>query len=329
MPVERYRNYKTYLLPLFHVLAERGPSRPKEVFTEVADRAGIRAEERLVRDAAGNQNPVYSNRIRWAKQGLVDAGLVLSSDDPNWVRGRWELSPEGKRVAERGLASVQLEGLIQEREVDGRAKRQEARQASRAIAHGARASDLGAAQSGPVSDFDGLDEEEARRRISTLVEQQNDAAFTTMLERIRTMNEYAFEHLVGKVLQEALGAVDMQVTGKSRDGGYDGILHFDALGLRTAVFEAKRYNAGNTVGRPMIDAFATAARRQRAEHAIFVTSSTFSQEARLAADDESVRLVDGDAFVGLMAEHGVGMREKWEPFVVYEIDPAWGAEWDE
>ena len=76
-----------------------------------------------------------------------------------------------------------------------------------------------------------------------------------------------------------------------RDAGIDGILSFDDLGMRTAVFEAKRYAEGNTVGRPQIDAFATAARRHRAAHSLFVTSSRFSSEAIDAGKDEAIRLV--------------------------------------
>jgi len=118
------------------------------------------------------------------------------------------------------------------------------------------------------------------------------------------------------------------VTRKSRDAGIDGILNFDDLGMRTAVFEAKRYAERNTVGRPQIDAFATAARRHRAAHSLFVTSSRFSSEAIAAAKDEALRLIDGTAFVELMARNGIGLRER-NSYVVYELDPTWSVDTDE
>ena len=164
-------------------------------------------------------------------------------------------------------------------------------------------------------------------RIDALVSAANAEATATMLYHVRSMNETAFEHLVGDVLRAALRADSVRVTQKSRDGGIDGLLYFDALQIRVAVFEAKRYADGNVVTRSQIDAFATAARRKRAAHAIFVTSSSFSSEAKEAARDESIRLIDGIAFVELMAEHGIGLRPR-RRFVVYEVDPAWDVETD-
>jgi restriction system protein len=136
------------------------------------------------------------------------------------------------------------------------------------------------------------------------------------------MSDRAFEHLVGTVLKAALRAESVKITQRSRDGGVDGMLYFDALGMRLAVFEAKRYAEGNAVGRSLVDAFATAARRHRALHSLFVTSSRFSQEAVETARDEGIRLIEGTAFVELMAQHGIGLRAK-DTFVLYELDPAW------
>jgi restriction system protein len=143
-----------------------------------------------------------------------------------------------------------------------------------------------------------------------------------MLDHVRSMSDRAFEHLVGTVLKAALRAESVRITQRSRDGGVDGVLHFDALGMRLAVFEAKRYAEGNVVGRSLVDAFATAARRHRASHSLFVTSSRFSAEAVETARYEGIRLIDGTAFVELMAQHGIGLRAK-ETFVLYELDPAW------
>ena len=115
---------------------------------------------------------------------------------------------------------------------------------------------------------------------------------------------------MGTVLKAALRAESVKITRRSRDGGVDGLLYFDALGMRLAVFEAKRCADGSVVGRPLVDAFATAARRHRASHSLFVTSSRFSPEAVDAARDEGIRLIEGMAFVELMAQHGIGLRAK-------------------
>ena len=82
------------------------------------------------------------------------------------------------------------------------------------------------------------------------------------------------------------------------------------------------------MGRPLIDAFATAVRRFRADHALFVTTSRFSAEAKGAARDEKIRLIDGLGLVELMARYGVGLQAQ-QSFVLYAIDPAWGVDWEE
>ena len=158
--------------------------------------------------------------------------------------------------------------------------------------------------------------------IEELVEAANDVVLRTILDHVRGMSDRAFEYLVGTVLKAALRAESVKITQRSRDGGVDGMLYFDALGMRLAVFEAKRYAEGNVVGRSQVDAFATAARRRRASHSLFVTSSRFSPEAVATAKDEGIRLIEGTAFVELMAQHGIGLRGR-DTFVLYEIDPAW------
>lgn len=101
---------------------------------------------------------------------------------------------------------------------------------------------------------------EGEADLGDLVETANDAVFRNMLDHVRSMSDRAFEYLVGTVLKAALRSESVSITQRSRDGGVDGVLHFDALGMRLAVFEAKRYAEGNVVGRQLVDAFATAAR---------------------------------------------------------------------
>ena len=91
---------------------------------------------------------------------------------------------------------------------------------------------------------------------------------------------------------------------------------------RTRSSGAEGTPGGRVSGRSMVDAFATAARRHRALHSLFVTSSRFSPEAVETAKDEGIRLIEGTAFVELMAQHGIGLRAK-DTFVLYELDPAW------
>jgi restriction system protein len=314
-----YRDHRIYLVHLLRVLNRRGASPPADVYEEVADLAGVTPEERAVPGKEVGWNPVYRNRIQFARQGLVDAGLVVGSSDPGWRRGIWELTPAGIQLASTQQSDATLDAQIKERAAEGLSRRTKERQESFALAglETELPAEFREPENGSAADAD-----EAGPTVQDLVEVENDAVLRSMLDHVRGMSDRAFEYLVGTVLKAALRAESVKITQRSRDGGVDGMLFFDALGMRLGVFEAKRYADGNVVCRPLVDAFATAARRHRASHSLFVTSSRFSAEAVDAARDEGIRLIEGMAFVELMAQHGIGLRAK-DTFVLYELDPAW------
>lgn len=305
--------------PLLRVLKHTGAASPADVYGPVADRSGITGDERLQGDEG---KPIYQNRIQFARQALIDAGLLIGPSDPRWQRGTWELSNKGIALAAAKLTDGALEARIRDLAAEGARERAKARKESRLLA-GLEVPEPGtdrpSNEEAPRESPDGDDKLGA---ISDLVDEANEVAMRTMLEHVRSLGDRRFEYLVGTVLKAALRAESMRVTRRSKDGGIDGILSLDALGMRTAVFEAKRYAEDTVVQRPQIDAFTTAARRHKADHSLFVTSSRFSTGAVAAGKTEGIRLIDGTAFVELMARHGVGLRER-ESFVVYEIDPTW------
>jgi restriction endonuclease Mrr len=323
-----FRDHRVYLVHLLKVLARHGgAAAPGEIYDEVADLAGVTEEERAIASARGTDNPVYRNRIQFARQALVDARMVVGSSDPGWLRGMWALTEAGRTLAGTGLNDEALDKELKKRAADGLRERAKRREEGKRLAGIDGATDEDADEIGGGARGE-REEAPSGPTIRELVDVANEEVMQTMLDLVRSMNDTAFEHLVGTVLKAALRAEGVKVTQQSRDGGIDGVLQFDALGMRIAVFEAKRYGEATVVGRPQIDAFATAARRRRAAHALFVTSGRFSREAATAARDEGIRLVDGDALVELMARHGVGMQAK-ETFVVYELDPAWSFDLEE
>jgi restriction system protein len=100
-----------------------------------------------------------------------------------------------------------------------------------------------------------------------------------------------------------------QAVGKSGDGGVDGIIKEDRLGLDVVYIQAKRWSG--PVGRQEVQAFAGSLEGQRARKGVFITTSSFSQGARDFVDriEKRIVLVDGDALADLMNEHGVGVAE--------------------
>lgn len=145
----------------------------------------------------------------------------------------------------------------------------------------------------------------------------------SLLEKVRECHPSFFEKLVvDLLLAMGYGCDDKsgQVIGKSHDGGIDGIISEDKLGLNLIYIQAKRYNVGNSVGRPEIQRFIGA--MQKAEKGVFITTSKFTKEALDFANAESrkhIKLIDGDSLVELMIKHSVGL-ERIKEYIVFKID---------
>jgi len=145
----------------------------------------------------------------------------------------------------------------------------------------------------------------------------------SLIDRVRECHPSFFEKLVVDLLiAMGYGCDDKssQVIGKSHDGGIDGIISEDKLGLNLIYIQAKRYSEGNNVGRPEIQRFIGA--MQKAEKGVFITTSKFTKEALEFANAETrkhIKLVDGDSLVDLMIKHSVGL-EKIKEYVVYKVN---------
>lgn len=117
------------------------------------------------------------------------------------------------------------------------------------------------------------------------------------------------EHVVLDVLHSmgyGTNRSDLQRVGGGGDGGIDGIISLDRLGLEKVYVQAKRWQG--IVGRPEIQAFFGALAGQRASKGVFITTSTFSAQAsQYAASVERIVLVDGPKLAELMIDHGVGV----------------------
>ena len=98
-----------------------------------------------------------------------------------------------------------------------------------------------------------------------------------------------------------------KAVGKSGDGGIDGIIKEDRLGLDIVYIQAKKWE--NTVGAPEIQKFAGALQGKRAKKGIFITTSTFSRQAReyVSEIESKIVLIDGEQLAEFMIEHDIGV----------------------
>lgn len=147
-------------------------------------------------------------------------------------------------------------------------------------------------------------------RIDGALEEVRDAVARELLERIAQAPPVFFEELVLDLLH-ALGygtsEDDLERVGQTGDGGIDGVISLDKLGFERVCVQAKRWQG--PVGRPDIQGFYGALAGRRARKGVFITTSSFTRDAREFASQvaDSIVLIDGVRLTSLMIEHGVGV----------------------
>jgi restriction system protein len=113
-----------------------------------------------------------------------------------------------------------------------------------------------------------------------------------------------------------MGYGEGKVTRRSRDGGIDGIINEDKLGLEKIFIQAKRWQPGNNVGRTEIEGFVGAIDRQRGDKGVFITTSDFSREAYdHSSTHVSLVKINGNKLAELMIQYNIGVTNK----TVYKI----------
>jgi restriction system protein len=144
-----------------------------------------------------------------------------------------------------------------------------------------------------------------------------------LLDRIKRCSSQFFENLVVDLLV-AMGYGGSrkdagQAVGQSSDGGIDGIIKEDRLGLDVVYIQAKRWEG--TVGRPVGQAFAGSLEGQRARKGVLITTSQFSQDAKdyVSRIEKKIVLVDGEQLAQLMIDYSIGVNEVTR-YTVKKID---------
>lgn len=288
-------DYQTLMLPVLKHAAA-GETRASEVADKVAAEFGLTREECEELLPSGRQ-AILHNRIHWAKfymgkAGLVEyprrgwfkasaAGLALLATNPDRIDVKRLLSiPSFSEFYRRDTAST---GLVE-------------------------ATDDAAIVTMPVTV---TTPEEQIEQIHLAAQA---ALRADLLDRILQNSPSFFESLIIDLLV-AMGyggshRAAAQQLGRTGDGGVDGVIDEDRLGLDRVYVQAKRYARGNSVGRPEVQGFVGSLVGLGATKGVFVTTSLFSQHATDYARHLAQRiiLIDGERLADLMIEHNVGVR---------------------
>lgn len=296
---------------VLRVMAD-GVERPlRDIIAGVADEMQLSDDVREQTVSSGQGR--LENRVGWATSSFFRAGLL-----ERVRRGWYRITDDGRAVDRRDL-TVYSEDDMREwptwveylRELAERKQRQREDTAEPAIT-GTQGEDSIDAGSDPLSAV-----AEQVTRLNTEVETELRAA-------LQAASPEFFEKAVLEVLWAmgyGGGHGEKQHLGKSHDGGIDGVIRQDPLGLQNVYVQAKRYADGNTVGSPDINSFYGALAQRGADRGVFITTSSFTPAATQAAAHlrGSIVLIDGIRLTSLMLRYGVGVEPK-QVFTVFDVD---------
>ncbi len=307
MPVP---DYQTLMLPVLQS-TRQGERRISEVVEQLANEFSLTPQERSELLPSGRQSK-FANRVHWAKTYLTKAGLLESTR-----RGHFALTQRGKELLANPPERIDREYLTRFPEFQE-------------FVHGQKEAEEAA--SGRGSDFPPQAHEETRNLTPDEVMRQAHQELEStlagdLLQRVRAASPAFFEVLVVRLLV-AMGyggesVVDMEkaLVGGSGDGGVDGVIDQDPLGLDRIYLQAKRYAENNSVGPGAIRDFFGSLDRFKANKGLFLTTSDFTAQARQTAEMLSKRivLVSGNQLARLMIRHGIGCRVE-ETLVIRSLD---------
>ncbi len=291
MPVP---DYQSLMLPALEAFADGRKQPISQVRKRIAAAKGLTAEDVQEMLPRGRQT-VFVNRVSWAVIYMARAGLL-----ERVRRGVYRLTQEGKRVLSRNPSRIDL-NLLEEYPDFAEWKQQANSPPS--------GKDVESRQNAEISDTP----EEALERAA---EQLRSALEADVLHRVRDTAPAFFERVVVDLLI-AMGygggnAKMGDVTGRSGDGGIDGTIREDALGLDEVYVQAKRYAEGNAVGEGDLRNFAGAIDAAGTTKGVFVTTASFTRAARdyVARSPKRIVLIDGAELAHLMVKHGIGVRTR-------------------
>ena len=282
-------DFQTVMLPLVEALADGQERTMRQLTDQLAGRFGLTEQEQQELLPSGQQT-ILSNRVAWAKSHLKYAGLL-----ENPTRGHVRISNLGRTVLAEKPQAINIKFLKRFPsycEFIGKSQPKE---------------EAGAA-SGATTVIE--DQRTPLELIDAAYKSLRQATAEEMLSRLKSCSPSFFESVVVRLLM-AMGyggvAGHGMVTGKSGDGGIDGVIKQDKLGLDVVCIQAKRWDG--PVGRPVVQGFVGSMDYIRARKGVIMTTSAFTKDAVDFVDrieGKKVVLIDGDHLADLMIEHSLG-----------------------
>ncbi|MBO1064191.1 MULTISPECIES: restriction endonuclease [Nostocales] len=288
-------DFQAIMLPLLQYASDGKEHSLREAITYLADVFNLSDEEKKGLLPSGQQT-VFDNRVGWARTHLKKAVLL---EYPK--RGFFQITDRGKDLLIQNPTKINIKFLNQFPEhIDFLNSKKDNDKSEPEIIE--------------------ISETTPQESIEFGYQKIRKELELELLNRVKSCSPDFFERLVVDLLVKmGYGGSRRdagRAIGKSGDGGIDGIIKEDKLGLDIVYIQAKRWD-NTVVGRPEIQKFVGALHGQRARKGVFITTSRFSQEAReyVSIIDSKIVLIDGQELAQLMIDNHVGVST----VSIYEI----------
>lgn len=293
-------DFQDLMLPILRLAADGSEHTSAEVAEMLSQQFQLNDHELNELLPSGRQSR-FANRVGWATTYLRKTQLIEGTG-----RGRFRITERGKTVVRESPARVDLKYLE-------------------------RFPELASFRGDLSSESQPINGEVAAPIVTQTPRELLEASYQVLrkdvaqelLDRIKQKSPTFFERLVVELLV-AMGYGGSlkdagQAVGRSGDGGIDGVIKEDRLGLDYIYIQAKRWEG--TVGRPVVQAFAGSLDEVKARKGVMITTSTFSQDARRFVDriDKKIVLIDGEQLAQLMIEYNVGVAVE-ETYTIKKVD---------
>ena len=288
-------NYQECMLPLLQLLSDNQVHTSKECVEKLSVTLELTEEEKSELLPSGKQT-IISNRVSWARFYLEKAGLVKVIS-----RGKYQITQEGVNLLAEHPTIINNDILYRYDQF---------------LEFMKQGSTKGNNDNNNIKSLQPSFTEQTPEEIldSTYKQLQSNLS-EEILEKVLQQSPQFFERLVVDLLVK-MGYGAGKITGRTGDGGIDGIIDEDKLGLDVIHIQAKRWHIGNNVGRRELQSFVGALAGQSGRKGVFITTSSFTREA-LEYNPSNVKIakIDGKKLADLMITYNLGVSTK----VLYEL----------
>lgn len=281
-------DYQSIMLPLLRYISDSKEHKMRDVTDGLAIQLGVNEEEKKELLPSGAA-PVFYNRTAWAKTYLKKAGLI---DSPK--QGIVVISSRGLEVLKKNPITIDVKFLKQFSEfVEFQTTKRE--------------------DDTEVDTVEDVSTETPEEALETAYQKIRKSLAQDLLSKVITLSPGFFEKLVVELLVKMGYGGSIKdagrAIGKSGDEGIDGTIKEDKLGLDIIYIQAKRWQTGNTVGRPELQKFVGALAGQGAKKGIFITTSTFTRDALdyVPRNETKIVLIDGQQLAQYMIDYNLGV----------------------